>query len=120
MEKTTNYLFNAPERTDFVDIELISENFVALDQILKKLESALGTSSLKLQVGGENPGDGPWIWFDNQMTDVQPEQEIVLVLTEGSDGEVQAEVDGKNYNVENATLDEQQITANNIFVDVID
>lgn len=77
-------------------------------------------NSLKLQIGGEKPETGPWIWFDTQMSDLKPDPEIVLQLTEGNDADVQAEVEQKNYNVDNGTTDENQITDGKIYVEVID
>lgn len=94
----------------------MSQSAEELNTLKQKFEEL---TILKLQVSGEKPDPGPWIWFDDQMDGLKPDTEFLLDLTAGDSGEVQAEVERKNYNVENATTSEQQITNGSIFVDVI-
>ena len=64
---------------------------------------------LRLVIGTEQPAAGPILWFN---TGVTADGTSLLVLTDDTDTEVQAEVEGEEYGVENASVNSEPTEGN--------
>ncbi|MFR8038623.1 MAG: hypothetical protein ACLU5E_01450 [Anaerovoracaceae bacterium] len=74
---------------------------------------------LELYIGSTRPtSNNPWIWFDG-IPQSEQAKAFTLNLSEGNDADVQAEVEQKEYNVNNGTLNEDNLKEGEFFVDVI-
>lgn len=114
-----------------VNVEIangINPTYEELEQELSDLKAEIDRGidekiaeipGLELYVGGTRPeSQNPWIWFDGTPAE-QAAQTFTLNLSEGNDADVQAKVDQKEYNVDNGTLNKDNLKEGEIFVDVI-
>lgn len=82
-------------------------------------EKILEIPGLELYIGSTRPtSNNPWIWFDG-IPQSEQAKAFTLNLSEGNDADVQAEVEQKEYNVNNGTLNEDNLKEGEFFVDVI-
>ena len=96
MEQTPNYHLNTPGYEEFGDVEVLNQNFDAIDTVL--------AGKADIQIGGSEPtGPGVVLWFADRGTAAQTLP--LMALSENADGvKVRAVVDGKTYGVTNAAV----------------
>lgn len=79
------------------------------------------TSFLRVVVGPEVPEVGePVLWFNDAGSLEASAAVVMLDLEEGDDGEVQAELDGESYNVENGTVNTEPTESGVVDIETID
>lgn len=100
------------ERADPADAVLFNtmfgqllENEVYLNMVAQKMAELLAQKT-KVEIGETEPEDGPVLWFNTGYKQTEPEPETVLMLDLGDlteDSVVQANIDGTDYAVLNAS-----------------
>lgn len=88
-------------------------NFAGLDGDGNLVDSGKNAESFAwVSVGSEEPGSGPVLWF-NTSGSAPAEEEVMLLDLDDEEGgdDVQAEIGGESYGVDNATVNEEPTAA---------